>query len=112
MPEEKNFLDTFVCPIEHPKSLEDWYNSDEGECPPCTLGVLAGYYAGVLEAGGATEERARLQTPFETGNPLTVAQEMDKIKGTVREPLKESLAKLDCFSQTLDDDDKNDDDEK
>jgi hypothetical protein len=101
MAEEENFLDTFVCSLKEAKSITDWFQNNQEECPPCTLGVLANFYAGMLQDAGEIAEHARLEEAFESGDPLTVAKELDRIKAAVREPLRESLLKLDCFSQTL-----------
>lgn len=93
--------DDFVCPLDKIASVEEWANGPETEenCPPCLMAPLASMYLGELIDAGEHELGKNLEKVFENGDLLTIAKELDRIKGKVGEPLRNKLEELDCFAQ-------------
>lgn len=72
----------------------------EQECRTCLIAPLAGYYASLLE-DQHPELFKSLEDKWESGDPLTIAKELDRIKNEVGEDLKNYLKSLDCVTQTF-----------
>ena len=90
----------FKCPIKI-ESMEKWIKGeDEENCRPCNLAPLASWYVSKLKEAGDKESAKKLEEVFETGDALTIARELDKIKGDVGETLKPELEEFDCLCQT------------
>ena len=83
------------------KTVEDWANGSKTDenCPPCLMAPLASMYLGTLREANENELAERLEKVFEDGDLLTIARNLDSIKGDVGEPLRKELRELDCFAQ-------------
>ena len=71
------------------------------ECRPCRMMPLASLYLTVLQKAGKTEDAKELEKVYETGDILTIAEFMDKIKMRAEDGLRQSLEGLDCFAQSF-----------
>ena len=94
-------IEGFNCAIKV-KPIVDWVQEeDEKVCHPCLIRPLANYYLGVLqESEEAGEQVKNLEKAWESADLLTIAKELDKIKGEVGDQLKKDLIELDCFAQS------------
>ena len=96
--------DDFKCECPIPvQPMQEWVAQDvQGkECRPCTLGPTIQWYTSELEERGKEELAHELleiaQKPDTT--PLTLCQQLDKIKEQVGGPLRERLLEFDCATQ-------------
>jgi hypothetical protein len=80
----------------------DWLQQPErpDHCPPCLITPLAENYLGALNKK-APEAAAKLMSAWETGDALTIADTMDKIKVEVGDDLRNRLKSLDCQAQSF-----------
>lgn len=93
-------LEDFTCPLSSIESLESWLSKeDDTHCPACLIAPLASYYVGILEEAGENKLADNLKSEFEKGDNLTIVKNMDTIKRSVGEKLKQNLEKLDCMAQ-------------
>lgn len=91
------------CDLKVVDTLEKWVNgeSENGPCRHCLLAPLAGQYAGALIEAGDEKHQRELEIAWDSGDVLTVAQRLDKIKEEVGEDLKRYLRSLDCMAQSF-----------
>lgn len=86
-----------------PEPMETWISKEfgpDGECRPCRMAPAASLYLGVLEKANMSEAAKQLEEAYETENPLTLGKAMDNIKASAKEPIKAELQKIDCFTQS------------
>lgn len=96
-------LKPFACNIKV-QPVAKWLEEetdDEEDCRTCLIAPLATYYAGTLEEYGQSELLGSLEKKWESGDPLTIAKELDRIKNEVGDDLKKYLKSLDCLTQTF-----------
>ena len=94
-------VEEFVCQ-RSVKPVKEWLQGGEtpDHCPPCLIKPLAEHYLGALEAAREQDQVQVLQKAWDTGDALTIAETLDKIKSEVGDNLKKSLVKLDCMAQS------------
>jgi len=99
-PKKERQRDNFSCNI-NIKPLEEWLQQPEApdHCPPCLITPLAEMYLDALK--GDKRAAASLKRAWETGDALTIAAAMDKIKGEVGDDLRNQLRSLDCQAQSF-----------
>jgi hypothetical protein len=95
----------------NPKLMAEWIKEESPiECKPCLLGPVAQWYRDELVDKGHQDKAKTLEeladaTDMDTPEQvLTFCQELDKIKETVEEPLRERLKDFDCAAQSYDPD--------
>lgn len=94
-------MDDFVCPLTKVPSITEWVQgSDEKACRPCLMSAIAQGYSGYLQEAGEQVHLAELQKAYDSGDILTIAKSMDRIKAAVGDDLRNKLTSLDCFAQT------------
>ena len=86
------------CPIEV-RPMAEWIQVDSENCKPCALAPVVQWYATELKDQGEGEKSQHLKDIAVKEDPLTICQEMDKIKDSVGEPLRERLKEFDCATQ-------------
>lgn len=97
-------IEGFKCTIT-PKPVAAWLQEEKPEdqsgknCHICRISPLANFYLGVLEEAQASDQIKTLETAHASGNGLTIAQALDKIKSEVGDTLRKDLEELDCFAQ-------------
>lgn len=96
--------DDFTCECPIPvKPMQEWIVEDvQGrECRPCALGPTVQWYTSELEERGKKEMAQELLSVAEKEdiNPLTLCEQLDKIKEQVGGPLRERLLEFDCATQ-------------
>lgn len=99
-PKKERQRDDFTCNIQI-KPVAEWLQQPEtpDHCPPCLLTPLAEMYLGTLK--GDKKAAANLKRAWETGDALTIAGAMDKIKSEVGDDLRNRLKSLDCQAQSF-----------
>lgn len=96
-------IEGFTCRIKV-IPVEEWVQQENEErCNPCLIKPLAERYLGTLEDAKADKQINHLQDAWESGDVLTIARAMDKIKSEVGETLKQELIAADCFTQSYED---------
>jgi len=97
----KDPIKGFTCEIQ-PAPIEKWVQIEDPEqCHSCLIAPLASHYLGTLEDAKAAPQVEKLTKAWESGDVLTIARTMDKIKAEVGEDLKKELLTLDCFTQSF-----------
>lgn len=94
--------DTLVCDKVLP--LAEWVQKDEEDgCKPCFLAALVPWYMDVLKESGREDLAEMIEGAVkgEEVEPLQVARVLDRIKGEVKEDIRERLVRLDCMAQTV-----------
>jgi hypothetical protein len=94
----------FVCTLEKVETLKEYFSLEYGpggECRPCRLRPLAELYLGNLEQAKEDEPAKKLVEAYETGEILTIAETMDKIREDAKGDLRQELDKLNCMVQSL-----------
>jgi DNA polymerase III delta subunit len=93
------------------KKMAEWIQEENKvQCKPCLLGPVAQWYRDELVEKGHPEEAKAIETLADATDMdtpeqvLTFCQELDKIKDTVEEPLRERLKDFDCAAQSYDPD--------
>jgi hypothetical protein len=96
------------------KPMQEWVKVKDPEgkvCKPCMMGPVVQWYRDELKEKGQQEivdDLEKTVTNLE-GNEeevaLTIAQELDTIKESVDEPLRERLKDFDCAIQAFNPDD-------
>ena len=93
------------------KPMAEWIKETSPiTCKPCLLGPVAQWYRDELVEKGHPEEAKSIETLADATDMdtpesvLTFCQELDKIKDTVEEPLRERLKDFDCAAQSYDPD--------
>lgn len=91
----------------NPKPMAEWIaEPDPKVCRPCTLGPVVQWYRDTLKEQGAPEHAADLEKLAEATNVddpasvLTMCRELDKIKASVGDTLRERLKEFDCAGQS------------
>ena len=98
-------VEGFTCNIEI-ESIEKWIKDEKEEnCRSCLLAPLASWYVSLLEETRNHTLAEQVSKAFDTGNALTIAQELDKVKLGVGKTLKQKLEEFDCLCQTHEQDD-------
>ena len=93
-------VEGFTCEIAI-ESMEKWIKGEkEEDCRSCLLAPLSSWYVSLLEETGNNELANKMTSAFETGDALTIAQELDKIKLSVGIKLKPKLEEFDCLCQS------------
>jgi len=95
----------------NPKPMAEWIKEESPiTCKPCLLGPVAQWYTSELKEKGHPDKADAIEkmadsTDMDTPEQvLTFCQELDKIKDTVEEPLRERLKDFDCAAQSYDPD--------
>ncbi len=86
-----------------PEPMETWISLEfgpDGECRPCRMAPAASMYLGVLEKENLPDAAKQLEDAYESEDPLTLAKAMDSIKVSAKEPIKQKLKEIDCFTQS------------
>ncbi len=99
-------MDGFTCTIK-PEQLGQYFALEygpNGECRPCRLKPLAGLYVDVLDKAGHRDLSKKVKSAMASGDPLTAANVLDKIKVEVDDSLRKELETFDCFVQTYKED--------
>lgn len=96
------------CPVEL-KPMEEWVKEGKPEeCRPCLLGPVAQWYRDELEGKGHKDKAQVIEKLADetdvnnTEQVLTFCRELDNIKNSVEEPLRERLKDFDCAAQSFD----------
>lgn len=88
------------------KTMADWIQEEDPKnCRPCLLGPIAQWYRDELLE---QKHEALAQSLIEKAaneDPLTLCQELDRIKAVVGESTRERLKDFDCAAQTFNPDD-------
>ena len=93
-------VEGFTCEIKI-ESMENWIKGEkEEDCRSCLLSAISSWYVTLLEETGNNELANKMISAFETGNSLTIAQELDKVKLGVGNKLKPKLEEFDCLCQS------------
>jgi hypothetical protein len=91
----------FTCKCEV-KPMAEWVKEEDPEqCHICLIQPTASAYMGTLEDAGAKDQVKNLEESWQSNDPLTIAEQLDKIKEEVGESLKKELFTLDCFAQSF-----------
>jgi hypothetical protein len=94
-------IEGFTCECEV-KTMSDWIKEEDPEqCHICLIEPTASAYIGTLEDAGAKDQIKSLEESWQSNNPLTIAEQLDKIKQEVGDDLKKELITLDCFAQSF-----------
>lgn len=93
------------------KPMKEWVEgqSKKGECRPCLLGPVVQWYKAELVDYDKLDLASKLEKMGEDKSltPLQISEELDSIKATVEEPLRERLKEFDCAVQSYDEEDNN-----
>lgn len=87
------------------KPLAEWLQEPqaEGECKPCGLSAIVGYYQEQLQDSGYPELAEKITAAFEGDGEediiLKVAQVMDEVKSQVPEEVRQELLEFDTLPQ-------------
>ena len=82
--------------------ITEWIKGEGKVCRPCVLPVLLSWYVSELEERGSKEASEKLRQLAEKVDltPQELAQEMDNIKATIKDPkLAARLREFDCSIQ-------------
>lgn len=93
----------FTCKLRTVKPIVEWVEEeDNSSCHPCLIAPLASFYMGILKNSGELKLATRLKEIYEeSGDILTISQELDKIKSEVGEAIRQELRDLDCYAQSF-----------
>jgi hypothetical protein len=96
--------DVKKCPIEL-KPMKDWVQeTDPEKCRSCMLGPVVQWYEETLREQGEVSLAIELVDNAlnnKEATPLTICEQLDKIKAAVGESLRERLKDFDCSAQTF-----------
>lgn len=91
----------------NPKPMGDWIQEpDPKVCRPCALGPVVQWYRDTLKELAQAEYAAELEKLADETNVddpqsvLTMCRELDKIKASVGDALRERLRDFDCSAQS------------
>ena len=91
------------------KPMAEWIKEESPlTCKPCLLGPVAQWYRDELKGKGHQEKADSIEKMADSTDMdvpesvLTFCQELDNIKATVEEPLRERLKDFDCAAQSYD----------
>lgn len=82
--------------------MTDWVKNGSDEfCRPCILSPTVAWYIDELEDAGMHDKAKALEKMANDGDPLTICQELDKIKIETRGYLENILKGFDCQCQSF-----------
>jgi predicted nucleotide-binding protein len=104
---------TFDCKAKL-KPMKEWVKEKDPNpnvCKPCSLGVITQWYRDELKEQGQQEIADDLEKTVTDASgdadqvALTICEELDTIKESVEQPLRERLKDFDCAIQAFNPDD-------